>query len=83
MSPYTLDPPPTYETDYLLAIDYINDLLSERSNLLSRLHHARSLIPSSQLPEQAKIPLWEREWKGGDGKEDGGDDEEDEEEDES
>lgn len=52
------------------AIDYINDLLSERSGLLSRLQRARSLLPPGHpgLIPLSPNPAWEREWKGGEGK---------------
>ncbi|KAK7463396.1 hypothetical protein VKT23_006751 [Stygiomarasmius scandens] len=64
------------------TIEYINDLLSDRDALLERLARARSTLgrdhPScSPLDPQ---PLWEREWKGGNGK-DGDAEEEEEEED--
>ncbi|KAJ3519286.1 hypothetical protein NMY22_g13276 [Coprinellus aureogranulatus] len=52
------------------AIDYINDLLSERSNLLSRLQKARSMLPPGHpcLMPLSPTPIWEREWKGGEGR---------------
>lgn len=52
------------------TIDYINDLLSERSGLLSRLQRARSLLPPGHpgLIPLSPNPAWEREWKGGEGK---------------
>ncbi|KAF8626116.1 hypothetical protein AX17_006611 [Amanita inopinata Kibby_2008] len=76
------------------TIDYINDLLSERQALLARLQRARSALPARHraLMPAAEQPLWEREWKGGEGKIDGsagsggageGDEEEEEEEEES
>lgn len=52
------------------TIDYIHDLLSERAALLGRLQRARSLLPPGHpglVPHGP--PLWEREWKGGEGKE--------------
>jgi len=55
----------------LSAIEYINELLSDRSSLLTRLEHARSALPSDHpalsLPCQGE-PLWERQWKGGEGR---------------
>ncbi|KXN86064.1 hypothetical protein AN958_10540 [Leucoagaricus sp. SymC.cos] len=64
------------------TIDYINDLLSEHSSLLARLERARSALPSGQpalVPTCTGEPLWEREWKGGEGRLDGeGGEEEDE-----
>jgi hypothetical protein len=61
-----------------LAIDYINDLHAERSDLLSRLERAKSLLGEGHpaLVRPDSIPaLWEREWKGGAGSE--GEEEED------
>jgi hypothetical protein len=72
-----------------IAIDYINDLLTDRDCLLSRLQRARSLLPaghpalipdprtfestsspgcSKPTPDGKPVPLWEREWTGGEGK---------------
>lgn len=70
------------------AIDYINELLSERQALVNRLHRARVTLPPGHpvLIPPAEQPLWEREWNGGEGKYDakgGGDADEDEEDDES
>lgn len=51
----------------MIAIDYINDLLSERSQLLSRLDTARASLPPGHhalIPAPSQ-PLWEREWRGG------------------
>lgn len=50
------------------AIDYINDLLDERTVLLNRMKRARSYLTPGhpalqQLSDQQ--PLWEREWSGG------------------
>jgi len=45
-------------------------MLSDRSALLSRLHHAQSMLPLGHpvsCPLQADPP-WEREWKGGEGR---------------
>jgi hypothetical protein len=56
------------------AIDYIRDLISERSALLSRLQRAREMLPqdhpcvTSLSSSKNGIPLWEREWNGGTGK---------------
>ncbi|KAF9450064.1 hypothetical protein P691DRAFT_811205 [Macrolepiota fuliginosa MF-IS2] len=61
------------------TIDYINELLSERSTLFARLHRAKSTLPpghSALVPVCAGEPLWEREWKGGEGQLDGDEDEE-------
>lgn len=56
---------------FLLAIDYIHDLISERSTLQQRLDRARSLLPPGHpatLPLSNEAPvLWEREWTGGTG----------------
>ncbi|KAK2460289.1 hypothetical protein APHAL10511_007678 [Amanita phalloides] len=67
------------------TIDYINELLSERQGLLSRLQHARSILPPSHpaLVPPVQHQLWEREWKGGEGKYDAKADEEEEEEESS
>ncbi|THV07228.1 hypothetical protein K435DRAFT_848183 [Dendrothele bispora CBS 962.96] len=62
------------------TIDYINDLLKDREALLERLERARSTIgPNhpSYSPSDPQ-PLWEREWKGGSGKDGDGDDEDEE-----
>lgn len=62
------------------AIDHINDLTSERSQLLSRLERARLSLPPNHpaLLSSPNPPLWEREWRGGEAKEED-EDEEDEE----
>ncbi|KAG6821339.1 hypothetical protein H0H93_000200 [Arthromyces matolae] len=73
------------------TIDYINELLDDRRTLLARLHRARSslppghpaLIPLKQYSaaeepdadDEDYIPLWEQEWKGGQGMIIDGDDE--------
>lgn len=62
----------------ILAIEYVTELLNEHSALLTRLHRAKSLLPLGHpalVPPCAGEPLWEREWKGGEGKidEEGGD----------
>lgn len=62
----------------LSAIEYINELLSDRSSLLARLERARSALPSDHpalsLPCKGE-PLWERQWKSSQGRID--DDDED------
>ena len=67
------------------AIDYIRDLLSERGMLLERLQQARQRLPSEHPLRSSSpcVPLWEREWTGGLGKDLGldGDGDEDMEED--
>jgi hypothetical protein len=52
------------------TIEYINDLLSERQALLNRLQRARRALPPGHpaLVPPAEQPLWERHWKGGEGK---------------
>ena len=66
----------------LLAIDYVQDLLAERSALLARLHRARASLPPGHpaLVPLSPDPAWEREWKGGEGRL--GDEEAEEEEEE-
>ncbi|KIK55105.1 hypothetical protein GYMLUDRAFT_146593, partial [Collybiopsis luxurians FD-317 M1] len=65
------------------TIEYIRELLNDRQDLLARLERARSsLAPDhpSCRPSDPQ-PLWEREWKGGSGKEvDAEEDEEEEDE---
>lgn len=63
------------------AIDYINELLADRTTLLSRLEHARSSLPPGHpaLASALLQPPWEREWKGGEGKTGEGDDDEEDE----
>ncbi|TFK70329.1 hypothetical protein BDN72DRAFT_896572 [Pluteus cervinus] len=60
------------------TIDYITDLLNERSMLLARYNHACSSLPpghhaTQPLPESISDPtgvvFWEREWKGGEPRE--------------
>ncbi|KAL0579306.1 hypothetical protein V5O48_002704 [Marasmius crinis-equi] len=66
------------------TIEYINDLLSDREALLSRLRNAKSSLgqdhPSCTTPDSSVPPLWERQWNGGSGKDADAEDEEDEEE---
>ncbi|KAF5327022.1 hypothetical protein D9619_004126 [Psilocybe cf. subviscida] len=52
------------------TIDHIQALLADRSALLARLHRARSSLPPGHpaLIPLSPDPLWEREWKGGNGK---------------
>ncbi|PFH47853.1 hypothetical protein AMATHDRAFT_151129, partial [Amanita thiersii Skay4041] len=52
------------------TIDYINELISERTALLARLERARYSLPHSHpaLAPPLEQPLWEREWKGGEGR---------------
>ncbi|KAF5359244.1 hypothetical protein D9756_003526 [Leucocoprinus leucothites] len=56
------------------TIEYINELLSDRTSLLARLERARSSLPKDH-PTLASLSigerLWEREWKGGSGRLDG------------
>ncbi len=67
------------------AIDYINELLSERQALVNRLHRAREALPPGHpvMTPSVEQPLWDREWKGGEGKYDAKADEDEEEEEES
>ncbi|KAJ7592965.1 hypothetical protein C8J56DRAFT_486594 [Mycena floridula] len=62
------------------TIDYVNDLLSERTDLLLRLEQARSRLHPTHpaLARSSTQPLWEREWKGGENKDAEGDDDEEE-----
>lgn len=53
------------------AIEYINELLGDRSSLLARLEHARSALPSDHPALSLSCkgePLWERQWRGGEGR---------------
>lgn len=59
----------------------MNELLADRDSLRGRLERARSILPPghpARTPLQAE-PLWEREWKGGEGhaEEDAEEDEDD------
>ena len=66
----------------LTAIDHLNALLAERTDLLERLQYARSVLPpnppalivaSQHMDPERRIALWERvEWGTGMGM--GGDD---------
>lgn len=55
------------------AIDYITDLIADRSALQQRLELARGMLPlghptlSVELGhlDASGVPLWEREWSGG------------------
>ncbi|KAI5116653.1 hypothetical protein M0805_004915 [Coniferiporia weirii] len=53
------------------TIDYINDLLSERTALLGRLNRARSGLapghPALAPRIDGALPMWERTWTGGSG----------------
>lgn len=71
-----------------LAIDHIQDLLSDHAALKDRLNRARSVLPPGHMalfPQTGgEQPLWEREWHGGVGLlDDGNADEADSDEDES
>ena len=57
-------------TDAFIAIEHIQDLISDRSSLLARLHRARSSLPPGHpaLSPLVADPPWEREWKGGNGR---------------
>jgi hypothetical protein len=84
--------PSSYMRLEITAIEYINDLLAERSGLLSRLQRARLALPRGHpalIPRcmresgGVQVPLWEREWKGGEGRTGSGDEDDDEEDDHS
>ncbi|KAI0058661.1 hypothetical protein BV25DRAFT_1772796, partial [Artomyces pyxidatus] len=52
------------------TVDYIQELLSERQGLVARLQRARGSLPRGHpalLRETDDLPLWEREWTGGEG----------------
>ena len=53
----------------LIAIEYIQHLLTERSSLLTRLQRAKACLPVGHpaLTTLNPDPPWEREWKGGEG----------------
>ena len=66
------------------AIDHLHALLAERDALKERLNTARAALspghPALQIAPKNlsddKVPLWEREWNGGNGwNDDAGDDE--------
>lgn len=56
-----------------LAIDYITDLIAQRTALQQRLELARGVLPLGHPAtaieprhlDGSGIPLWEREWNGG------------------
>lgn len=65
----------------VLAIDYIHELLSEREVLMQRLQVTRGVLPVDHpllhpWPD-ASLPLWERKWTGGEGKDNDDDDDDD------
>lgn len=52
------------------AIEHLQDLLEQKSELLSRLERTRSILgPNHPALRQnfGEQPLWEREWDGGKG----------------
>jgi hypothetical protein len=63
------------------AIDHIEDLLADRSELLSRLNTARNSLARGHplLTSGSRDPLWEREWTGGEGAADDDDEDDDDE----
>jgi hypothetical protein len=63
------------------AIDHIEDLLTDREELLARLNVARHSLARGHplLSSGGHEPLWERQWTGGAG---AADDEEDDDDDE-
>lgn len=78
-SQYSIVSPPSPHTDLNLpAIDYVTDLLGERTDLMARLERARSSLPPSHPALQPSIhqALWEREWKGGESREEDDEDSE-------
>jgi len=63
------------------TIDYLQELLSEREVLMQRLQVARGVLPVDHpllhpWPD-APLPLWERKWTGGEGKDHDDDDDDD------
>ncbi|TFK23637.1 hypothetical protein FA15DRAFT_620591 [Coprinopsis marcescibilis] len=51
------------------TIDYINELLCEKAALAERLQRGRAMLPPGHpVQTPPSNPLWEREWKGGEGK---------------
>ncbi|KAK7032273.1 hypothetical protein VNI00_013232 [Paramarasmius palmivorus] len=66
------------------TIDYINELLNDREALLTRLERARGVLTPEHpsLMKSDAQPLWEREWKGGSGKDADADDDDDEDDEE-
>jgi hypothetical protein len=72
------------------AIEYIKELLGDQAALLARLQRARSALPRGHpalVPRcmresgGAQIPLWEREWKGGEGRTGSGEEDDDDDDD--
>ncbi len=56
----------------------MEELISRKEHLLSRLQTAQSALASDQRKsDENGQPLWEKEWDGGTGIEDGEDDEDD------
>jgi hypothetical protein len=64
-----------------IAIDYVQDLLIDRKDLLARLHIARNSLARGHplLLSDGREMLWEREWTGGEHDADDEDDDDDEE----
>jgi hypothetical protein len=65
-----------------VAIDRIEDLFAERTELLARLNTARNSLSLARghplFTSGSRDPLWEREWTGGQAAEEDEEDEEDE-----
>jgi len=63
-----------------VAIDRIEDLLAERTELLVRLNTARNSLARGHplVASGSRDPLWEREWTGGQAAEEDEEDEDDE-----
>lgn len=61
------------------TIDYISEMMAEKDDLSARLKAAQAKLSSNPavLASSPAEPLWEREWKGGEGAEGSEDDEED------
>ena len=52
----------------ITAVEYIHELLEQRQALLARLANAQTRLPEGHpgsQPLMPGIPLWEREWTGG------------------
>jgi hypothetical protein len=62
------------------AIDHIEDLLADRTELLARLNTARNSLALGHplLVSGSRDPVWEREWTGGQAAEDDEEDDDDE-----